>query len=152
MAARSHRSERSLGPRRRPNADPHGRVEVVVPADFEVRPRTTVQHPSERLSDTRPTSELDTLRERLDRERERADRAEIARDAAIAWVLGVIDAGQVVEAGDGVGMALALHLTGQRERLGSGASISVAPCWRISDTSDVRARRKLKPYWASDWR
>jgi hypothetical protein len=121
-----------------------GRVEVAVPADFEVRPRTTVQHPSERLSDTRPTSELDTLREHLDRERERADRAEIARDAA--------DAGQVVEAEDGVGMALALHLTGQRERLGSGASISVAPCWRISDTSDVRARRKLKPYWASDWR
>ncbi len=119
-------------------------MEVVVPADFEVRPRTTVQHPSERLSDTRPTSELDTLREHLDRERERADRAEIARDAA--------DAGQVVEAEDGVGMALALHLTGQRERLGSGASISVAPCWRISDTSDVRARRKLKPYWASDWR
>jgi hypothetical protein len=59
----------------------------------------------------------DTLREHLDRERERADRAEIARDAA--------DAGQVVEAEDGVGMALALHLTGQRERLGS---VQLA-CW-----------------------
>jgi hypothetical protein len=44
-------------PRRRPNDDPFGRVQVQIPPDEEVRPRTAVQRPDEhhieRPSDTR---------------------------------------------------------------------------------------------------
>ena len=71
-------------PRRRPNADPHGRVEIAIPADFEARPRSTVQHPSDHLFDTRLSGELDTLRAALDRERKRADQAENRADAAVS--------------------------------------------------------------------
>jgi hypothetical protein len=46
----------------------------------EARPRPTVQHPS----DTRLSSELDTLREALERERNRADQAENRADAAVS--------------------------------------------------------------------
>jgi chromosome segregation ATPase len=78
-------------PRRRPNANPYGRVEIAIPADFEARPRPTVQHPSERLSDTRSNGEVDAWRDRAERaemvadlERERADQAEKRADAADA--------------------------------------------------------------------
>lgn len=69
-------------PRRKPNDDPFGRVQVLIPSDAEIRPRTAVQHPSEHPLDTRPTPELDTLRDALDRERKRADAAEKRVDAA----------------------------------------------------------------------
>jgi hypothetical protein len=69
-------------PRRRPNNDPYGRVEIAVPVDFEARPRPTVQHPSERLSDARSTPDADTLRDALEREQKRADAAEKRADAA----------------------------------------------------------------------
>ena len=67
-------------PRRRPNDDPFGRVQVLVPDDAEIRPRTGVQHPDERLLDARPSGELDTLRDAVERERDRADRAEMTAD------------------------------------------------------------------------
>lgn len=70
-------------PRRKPNDDPFGRVQVLIPDDAEIRPRTGVQHLSEHPLDTRSMTELDTLRVALDRERERADEAEKGRDAAI---------------------------------------------------------------------
>jgi hypothetical protein len=69
-------------PRRRPNDNPFGPVQVLIPLDAAVKPRTPVQHPSERPLDGRPTEESDALREFLDRERERADRAESRADAA----------------------------------------------------------------------
>jgi hypothetical protein len=78
-------------PRRRSNADPHGRVEVEVPSDFEARPRTGVGPPFERPSDTRSTSEVDAWRDRAERaemaadlDRERADQAEKRADTADA--------------------------------------------------------------------
>jgi chromosome segregation ATPase len=82
-------------PRRRPNDDPFGRVQVQIPQDEEVRPRTTVQrpdeHPAERPSDTRSTAELNTPLEqvnkaeaRAERAEARADRAEVRADAADA--------------------------------------------------------------------
>jgi hypothetical protein len=79
-------------PRRRPNDDPFGRVQVLVPADEEIRPRTAVQHPDERLSeqpsDTRSTSELNSLleaeREARGRADERADRADARAERAEA--------------------------------------------------------------------
>ena len=67
-------------PRRRPNDDPFGRVQVLIPDDAEIRPRTGVEHPSERSLDTRPNGMLDAPREAIERERERADRAEMAAD------------------------------------------------------------------------
>jgi hypothetical protein len=78
-------------PRRRSNADPHGRVEVEVPSDFEARPRTGVGHPFERPSDIPSTSEVDAWRDRAERaemaadlDRERADQAEKRADTADA--------------------------------------------------------------------
>ena len=67
-------------PRRRPNDDPFGRVQVLIPDDAEIRPRTSVQNLDERLLDVRPSAELDTPRDALERERDRADRAEMAAD------------------------------------------------------------------------
>jgi hypothetical protein len=76
-------------PRRRPNADPHRRVEVEVSADFEARQRPGVRHPYERPSDTCPSTEVDAWRTRAEQaemvadfERERADEAEKRADAA----------------------------------------------------------------------
>ena len=85
-------------PRRRPNADPHGKVEVGIPSDFEIRPRPTVRHPDRRpsngldehLSNDRPTPVLYghplivRERERADRAEQRADEATRRADAAIA--------------------------------------------------------------------
>lgn len=67
-------------PRRKPNDDPAGRIQVLIPDDVQIRPRTGVERPL----DDRSTAELDALRFALDRERKRADQAEKARDAAIA--------------------------------------------------------------------
>ena len=67
-------------PRRRPNDDPFGRVQVLIPDHTEIKPRTGVQHPDERPSDARPIAELDTQRDALEHERERADRAEMTAD------------------------------------------------------------------------
>ena len=67
-------------PRRRQNDDPFGRVQVLISDDTEIKPRTGVQHQDERQSDTRPMAELDTLRDALEHERERADRAEMTAD------------------------------------------------------------------------
>jgi hypothetical protein len=67
-------------PRRRPNDDPFGRVQVLIPDDAEIRPRPGVQHPHERPLDTRPLTDLDTLRDAVERERNRADRAEMTAD------------------------------------------------------------------------
>jgi colicin import membrane protein len=73
-------------PRRRPNDDPFGRVQVQIPQDEDVRPRTTVQrpdeHPTERPSDTRSTAELNTLLEQVDKAEARAERAEARADRA----------------------------------------------------------------------
>ncbi len=71
---------RQKWPRRRPNDDPFGRVQVLIPDDAEIRPRPGVQHPHERPLDTRPPAELDTLRDAVERERNRADRAEMTAD------------------------------------------------------------------------
>jgi hypothetical protein len=53
---------------------------VLIPDDAEIRPRTSVQNLDERLLDVRPSAELDTPRDALERERDRADRAEMAAD------------------------------------------------------------------------
>jgi chromosome segregation ATPase len=71
-------------PRRKLNNDLTGKVQVLVPDDFEARPRTPVQRPNEQESDARPTTPTDMLLEALHRERERADVAEKQRDAAIS--------------------------------------------------------------------
>jgi hypothetical protein len=70
-------------PRRKLNDDPTGRVQVLIPDDFEARPRTPVQRPDEHPSNGRSTASSDMLLEALHRERERADAAEKQRDAAI---------------------------------------------------------------------
>ena len=70
-------------PRRRPNDDPFGRVQVLIPDDAEIGRRTGVQHPDEHPSNTRSTGEIDTLRDALEREQERADRAEKRADEAV---------------------------------------------------------------------
>jgi hypothetical protein len=67
-------------PRRRPNDDPFGRVQVLIPDHTEIKPRTGVQHQDERPSDARPIAELDTQSDALEHERERADRAEMTAD------------------------------------------------------------------------
>jgi hypothetical protein len=71
-------------PRRKLNNDLTGKVQVLVPDDFEARPRTPVQRPNEQASDARSTTPSDMLLEALHRERERADVAEKQRDAAIS--------------------------------------------------------------------
>jgi hypothetical protein len=72
-------------PRRKPNDDPYGRVQVLVPEDADTHPRT-VQRPSElayeRPLNTRPSRELDTLREAVDTLREQLERAENRADGA----------------------------------------------------------------------
>jgi hypothetical protein len=55
-------------PRRKPNGDLFGRVQVCVPDDFEPRPRTPVERPNERLSDTRSSD--DTEPDRADKSHE----------------------------------------------------------------------------------
>lgn len=67
-------------PRRKRNDDPAGRVQVLIPEDFEARPRTAVQRPS----NGRAPDEGSVLLEAWRRERERADQAEKQRDAAIS--------------------------------------------------------------------
>jgi len=71
-------------PRRKLNNDLTGRVQVLIPDDFEARPRTPVQRTNEQASDVRPTTPSEMLLEALHRERERADVAEKQRDAAIS--------------------------------------------------------------------
>ena len=61
-------------PRRKPNGDPCGRVQVLIPPDAEIRPRRVAEHPSERPFCS--SAEVGTLREQLARERERADALE----------------------------------------------------------------------------
>ena len=67
-------------PRRRPNADPHGRVEIALPDDFEARPRPTV----EQVSDSRLAAEVDVLRERIQAAEARADAAISLSDKTLA--------------------------------------------------------------------
>jgi hypothetical protein len=67
-------------PRHKRNDDPVGRVQVLIPEDFEVRPRTAAQ----RQSNGRAPDEGSVLLEAWRRERERADQAEKQRDAAIS--------------------------------------------------------------------
>jgi hypothetical protein len=71
-------------PRRKLNDDPAGRVQVLVPDDFEARPRMTVQHPDEHPFNGRSTEGADVLFDAWRRERDRADLAEKQRDAAIS--------------------------------------------------------------------
>ena len=78
-------------PRRKPNDDPVGRVQVLVPDEAELRPRTPVQRSYEHPLDGRSSAEIDVWRERAERaemvadlERERADQAEHRADAAEA--------------------------------------------------------------------
>jgi hypothetical protein len=66
------------------NDYPLGRVQVDIPEDFEPRPRTPVEHPNERLSESRLTDDADTLRDAWKHERERAERAEVRADQANA--------------------------------------------------------------------
>lgn len=66
-------------PRRKLNDE-----QVLIPDDFEARPRTSVQRPDEQASNTRSTSPSDMLLEALHRERERADVAEKLREAAVS--------------------------------------------------------------------
>jgi hypothetical protein len=67
-------------PRRKRNDDRAGRVQVLIPEDFEVRPRMAVQRPS----NGRAPDEGSVLLEAWRRERERADQAEKQRDAAVS--------------------------------------------------------------------
>src|SRR6185295_1051241 len=59
------------------------RVQVLIPDDFEARPRTAVQRPDEHPPNGRSTDGADVMLEVWQRERNRADLAEKQRDAAI---------------------------------------------------------------------
>lgn len=66
-------------PRRKPNDDPYGRVQVLIPDDPEIRPRTPVQLPSEQPSDARSSGE-EAWRQTAASERAARERAEAEAD------------------------------------------------------------------------
>jgi hypothetical protein len=70
--------------RRRPKDDPVGRVQVQIPPDVEIRPRTDVARPANGSASGYPALEILVLYAALERERVRADFAESRAEASAA--------------------------------------------------------------------